>query len=179
MIIDICGLTCRSKKQYVWKFSIDGSDSSVELHVSKDKYSLKVNQITKIDKQKKTKHIQYSFEIDGVRFTVQSIGDGFDIIYKGDQFQVLLESKKRRNTAKNPFEVKTYGDSLNNIVAPTSRDQGTTYANKLQAMVDRNDDEEIKQDSSSKATSDSEYNEAIRKLEEEKEQMIKTLRDLS
>ena len=84
----------------------------------------------------------YQMQVHGKRVTIQAVNDGFDLVYEGTMFQVIWEQHKRKNAftwenkgkKHDPFAVHGFGDNVNRVVAPTTREQGTRQAIDLQVM---------------------------------------------
>lgn len=100
------------------------------------KKKIMLNGQLKAELKQKTDSFLYQFNCQGKRFTIQSVNDGFDIQYDGAFFQVLWESEKRKsqfnwdNQKKkhDPFAVRNFGENVNSVVAPTTREQGSAQA---------------------------------------------------
>lgn len=81
-------------------------------------------------------------QIHGKRVSIQAVGDGFDILYDGTMFQVLWEQEKRKNAFNwqnknkrhDPFAVHEFGGTVDRVVAPTTREQGSAAAVNLQVF---------------------------------------------
>ena len=81
-------------------------------------------------------------QVHGKRITIQSVNDGFDIVYDGTMFQVLWEQEKRKNaftwqnknSRHDPFAVHEYGNKVDKVVAPTTRERGSAAAVNLEVM---------------------------------------------
>ena len=66
----------------------------------------------------------------GKRLDIKAVNDSFDILYEGSMFQVLWEAEKRKNAftwenqkkRHDPFAVHEFGDKVNQVVAPTTRE---------------------------------------------------------
>ena len=81
--------------------------------------------------------------LGGKRITLQAVGDGFDLVHEGVMFQVLWEAHKRKNAftwenknkKHDAFEVKNFGENVDRVVAPTTREVGTRQAMGLNTMA--------------------------------------------
>ena len=88
------------------------------------------------------------------------MNDSFDIVYDGSMFQVLWEQEKRKNAftwenkskRHDPFAVHDFGDKVDKVVAPTTREQGTRQAVDLQVMAREEDKKEESGEGSSTMT---------------------------
>ena len=77
--------------------------------------------------------------LGGKRITIQAVNDGFDIVYDGTMFAVLWEQAKRKNTftwenknsRHDPYAVHEFGGTVDRVVQPTTREQGTKAAMEL------------------------------------------------
>ena len=80
--------------------------------------------------------------LGGKRLTLQAVGDGFDLVYEGTMFNVLWEQEKRKNAftwqnkdrKHDAFEVHTFGENVDRVVQPTTRDRGTKHAQQMAVM---------------------------------------------
>ena len=78
-------------------------------------------------------------QVHGKRITIQSVNDGFDLLFDGTMFQVLWEQEKRKNAftwqnknaRHDPFAVREFGDNVDKVTAPTTRERGTAAAVNL------------------------------------------------
>jgi len=130
----------------------------------------------------------YQMNVHGKRITVQTVGDGFDLMYDGSMFQVLWEQEKRKNAftwqnknkRHDPFAVHEFGDKVNQVVAPTTRERGTAAAMNIQVLDrERQQREERKQWTSPRwggSSSNPERKRAIAELEKEREQTYNDLK---
>ena len=90
----------------------------------------------------------YQLTVHGVKVSIQAVNDGFDLVYDGNMFQVLWEQEKRKNAftwqnknkRHDPFAVHEFGENIDKVVAPTTRDQGTRAAVNIQ-VIDREREE--------------------------------------
>ena len=81
-------------------------------------------------------------QVHGKRLTIQAVNDGFDLVYEGTMFQVLWEQEKRKNAftwqnknkRHDPFAVHEFGEAVDKVVAPTTREQGSKAAMQIQVM---------------------------------------------
>ena len=84
----------------------------------------------------------YQMQVHGKRLTIQAVNDGFDLVYEGTMFQVLWEQEKRKNAftwqnknkRHDPFAVHEFGEAVDKVVAPTTREQGTKAAQQIQVL---------------------------------------------
>lgn len=90
----------------------------------------------------------YQMNIHGQKMMLQAVNDGFDIVFDGNMFQVLWEQEKRKsaftwenkNKRHDPFAVHDFGDKVDKVVAPTTREQGKRQAIDLQVMSRREEE---------------------------------------
>ena len=86
--------------------------------------------------RRKSESFVYQMNVHGKRISIQSINDGFDLMYDGNMFQVLWEQEKRKNAftwqnkdrKHDAFEVHAFGENVDRVVQPTTRDRGTKHA---------------------------------------------------
>lgn len=84
----------------------------------------------------------YQMQIYGHRITLQAVNDSFDIVFKGTMFMVLWEQAKRknnftwenRNRKHDPFAVHDFGQKVDRVVAPTSREKNTKEGHALATL---------------------------------------------
>ena len=136
-----------------------------------------VNGQLKAETKQKTDSFTHSFTIHGKRLTIQSINEGFDIMYDGTLFQVLWEQEKRKNSFSwdnknkrhDPFAVRNFGENVDSVVAPTTREAGTAQAINLEVMARTNNNEETKDKPAERSSEDAaKRKQAIKELEDEK-----------
>ena len=102
----------------------------------------------------------YQISLHGKRLTIQAVNDGFDLVYEGTMFQVLWEQEKRKNAftwqnknkRHDPFAVHDFGENVDRVVAPTTREQGTKEAVNLQ-VIDREREERNRNEERKHSTS--------------------------
>lgn len=119
----------------------------------------------------------YQMQVHGKRLTIQAVNDGFDLVYEGTMFQVLWEQEKRKNAftwqnknkRHDPFAVHEFGEAVDKVVAPTTREQGTKAAQQIQVLDrERRANEERKNSGSPSRGGNVERKSAIAELEAEK-----------
>ena len=78
-------------------------------------------------------------KIHDTRVNIQAVNEGFDLVHENNMFQVLWEQEKRKNQfnwqnrskKQDAFAVKDFGQNMDRVVAPTTREQGTRTGNNL------------------------------------------------
>lgn len=135
--------------------------------------------------KQKSDAFMYQMNVHGKRITVQAVGDGFDLMYDGSMFQVLWEQEKRKNAftwqnknkRHDPFAVHEFGDKVDQVVKPTTREHGSAAAMNIQVLDrERQQREERKHSSSPRggrrgesSSTNPERKKAIAELEKERE----------
>jgi uncharacterized protein (UPF0335 family) len=122
----------------------------------------------------------YQLNLHGKRLTLQTVNDGFDLVYDGSMFSLLWEQAKRKNaftwenknSKHNPFAVHDFGSTVDRVVAPTTREQGRSAALGL-SVIDREEKEERKNQNVSE---NPQRQAAIEELEKEKKQIYGELK---
>lgn len=93
-------------------------------------------------KRSKGDSFHHSLTVEGLKVTIQAVGEGFDIVHDNTFFQVLWEQEKRKNqfswesrqSKHDAFVAHSFGASFDHVVKPTTREQGTAEAIELQLM---------------------------------------------
>lgn len=140
------------------------------------KKKIMVNSQLKAEMKQKSESFMYQMTVQGKRVTLQAVNDGFDLVFDGSMFQVLWEQEKRKNAFNwenknkkhDPFEVHQYGNNVDRVVAPTTRDLGSKQAMDLMVMG-RNEGEELKADGDKEYTGSDARQQAIKDLKKERE----------
>ena len=129
--------------------------------------------------------------IHGKRVNLQAVNDGFDLVYDGTMFQVLWEQEKKKNAftwenknrRHDAFAVHEFGNTVDRVVAPTTREQGSKQAINLQVMHLDNEERKTKgrtrtppNQSESSSENARKRAEAIAELDREKDQMYADLK---
>ena len=115
------------------------------------------------------------------------MNDSFELVYDGNMFNVLWEQEKRKNSFNwdnkarrhDPFEVHAFGDKVNKIMAPTTREAGSRAAMEMQALDMNREESKDSQASTSSPAKKRDIegrNKALKELEEERKQMESDLR---
>ena len=117
-------------------------------------------------------------QVHGHRLTLQPVNDSFDIVFKGTMFMVLWEQLKRknaftwdnRNRKHDPFAVHNFGETVDRVVAPTTREKNTKEGYALNMMANNNENElgkaaSMEMAASGSSKSNPEREKAIKELE--------------
>ena len=131
----------------------------------------------------------YQMQVHGHRLTLQPVNDSFDIVFKGTMFMVLWEQLKRknaftwdnRNRKHDPFAVHNFGETVDRVVAPTTREKNTKEGYALNMMANNNDNElgkaaSMEMSASGSSKPNPEREKAIKELEQEKESLYNELK---
>ena len=129
---------------------------------------------------RKSDSFVYQMQVHGKRVTIQSVNDGFDLVFDGTMFQVLWEQEKRKNaftwqnktTRHDPFAVHEFGNKVDKVTVPTTRERGTAAAVNLEVMDRERQAREDRHHSSSPrqgGESNPERKRALQELERERE----------
>ena len=131
----------------------------------------------------------YQMQVHGHRLTLQPVNDSFDIVFKGTMFMVLWEQLKRknaftwdnRNRKHDPFAVHNFGETVDRVVAPTTREKNTKEGYALNMMANSNENElgkaaSMEMSASGSSKPNPEREKAIKELEQEKESLYNELK---
>ena len=88
-----------TKKQFIWRFNIDGKDHVVELFSSWSSNKKKVVLDGTVKTEVKQKSFQYQLIVDGMAMSIQeNSNDSYDLCVKGKFFMELWDQEKREAT---------------------------------------------------------------------------------
>ena len=122
--------------------------------------------------------------IHGKRVTLQAVNDSFDLVFDGTMFQVLWEQEKKKNAftwenknrRHDPYAVHDFGDKVDRVVAPTTREAGSKQAINLQVMQREGEESKTKERSRDMSENARKRGEAVAELDREKDQMYADLK---
>ena len=143
-----------------------------------------VNGQLKAEMQQKADAFHYQFSHGGKRFAIQTISTGFDLVYDGTQFQVLWQQEKRKNAftwenknkRHDPFEVRNFGENVDSVVAPTTREQASAVGPPKNLQNVYRNNMNAGELGSSTGGDDEQRKQAIKDLEKEKKDTYNELK---